>query len=167
MAFKNIQLYLVSKHFVKKINEISLARNKRIDYLLNINQRRDQMAYITSETIKAKREKIKAEFPSSKGWKFSIRGEDHTSIHVTVLASPFNLVSQSSVCISYGLRDKFDDRPNVKNALSRLYEIIDEGNFDKSDSQSDYFHVGFYKSIHIGEWQKPCIWNKQSIKAEV
>jgi hypothetical protein len=26
--------------------------------------------------------------------------------------------------------------------------------FDKSDSQSDYFHTAYYFSIHVGKWDK-------------
>jgi hypothetical protein len=32
---------------------------------------------------------------------------------------------------------------------------MNDGNFDKSDIQSDYFHVGWYVSVNIGKWNKP------------
>jgi len=33
------------------------------------------------------------------------------------------------------------------------------GNFDKSDVQTDYFHVGWYMSVNLGKWDKPYILN--------
>jgi len=33
------------------------------------------------------------------------------------------------------------------------------GNFDKSDAQTDYFHVGWYMSVNLGKWDKPYILN--------
>jgi len=32
---------------------------------------------------------------------------------------------------------------------------MDIGNHDRSDIQSDYFDVGWYKSVNIGKWNKP------------
>lgn len=39
-------------------------------------------------------------------------------------------------------------------ALTEIMEVLNEGNFDHSDSQSDYFHVGWYVDINIGRWNK-------------
>lgn len=47
-------------------------------------------------------------------------------------------------------------------ALDFLKEVIhamNEGNFDKSDIQTDYFHVGWYIDVNIGQWNKPYILN--------
>lgn len=35
----------------------------------------------------------------------------------------------------------------------------DDENFDKSNIQIDYFHVGWYLSINIGEYDKPYVFN--------
>lgn len=39
--------------------------------------------------------------------------------------------------------------------ISELMQVMNEGNWDESDSQSDYFNVGWYVDIHIGCWDKP------------
>jgi len=39
--------------------------------------------------------------------------------------------------------------------LSKAFEILDEGNHDNSDIQTDYFDVGWYVSVNIGTWDKP------------
>ena len=41
--------------------------------------------------------------------------------------------------------------------LQKAMAILQDGNFDHSDSQSDYFHVGWYSYINIGSWDKPYI----------
>ena len=43
-------------------------------------------------------------------------------------------------------------------ALRFLDEVLDamnDGNHDRSDSQSDYFDVGWYVDVNIGRWNKP------------
>ena len=42
-----------------------------------------------------------------------------------------------------------------KEFLIKAKEILDTDNFDKSDYQSDYFHVGHYIDINIGKYDKP------------
>ena len=39
--------------------------------------------------------------------------------------------------------------------LSKAFEILDEGNHDNSDIQTDYFDVGWYTDVNIGRWNKP------------
>jgi hypothetical protein len=39
--------------------------------------------------------------------------------------------------------------------VDALMQAMNEGNWDKSDSQSDYFNVGWYVDINIGNWNKP------------
>jgi len=43
-------------------------------------------------------------------------------------------------------------------ALAFLKEVIpamNDGNHDRSDIQSDYFDVGWYIDVNIGQWNKP------------
>jgi ATP-dependent helicase/DNAse subunit B len=41
------------------------------------------------------------------------------------------------------------------DALTELFEVLNTDNFDKSDIQTDYFHVGHYVDVNIGKWDKP------------
>lgn len=53
----------------------------------------------------------------------------------------------------YWYKEHFSGR-----ALEFLQEIIpamNDGNWDKSDIQSDYFNVGWYIDVNIGRWNKP------------
>ena len=44
--------------------------------------------------------------------------------------------------------------------LKEMVPAMNVGNFDDSDIQSDYFSVGWYIDIDIGEWNKPYILTK-------
>lgn len=39
--------------------------------------------------------------------------------------------------------------------IVELVRLMDIGNHDRSDIQTDYFDVGWYKSVNIGKWNKP------------
>lgn len=39
--------------------------------------------------------------------------------------------------------------------LKEVIDAMNEGNFDHSDLQSDYFHVGWYVNVNIGQWNRP------------
>lgn len=43
------------------------------------------------------------------------------------------------------------------NFLVEVMAVLNDGNHDKSDIQSDYFDVGWYVDINIGKWNKPYI----------
>ena len=39
--------------------------------------------------------------------------------------------------------------------LSAIMPVMNTGNHDRSDIQSDYFDVGWYVDVNIGAWNKP------------
>ena len=41
--------------------------------------------------------------------------------------------------------------------LTEIMTAMNCGNFDESDIQSDYFHVGWYTDVHIGNWNRPYV----------
>jgi hypothetical protein len=41
--------------------------------------------------------------------------------------------------------------------LTAAMEIMNEGNHDRSDGQTDYFDIGWYCDINIGHWNKPYV----------
>lgn len=47
--------------------------------------------------------------------------------------------------------------PAAKVLFKDICAFIQSYNFDHSDIQSDYFHVNFYLSLHIGRWNKPFV----------
>jgi hypothetical protein len=53
----------------------------------------------------------------------------------------------------YHFRDHFSGK--AKQALEQLLAAMQEGNWDESDIQTDYFNVGWYVDVNIGKWNKP------------
>lgn len=43
----------------------------------------------------------------------------------------------------------------AKKFLQEVFNIMNNGNHDNSDIQSDYFDVGWYVDVNIGNWSKP------------
>lgn len=39
--------------------------------------------------------------------------------------------------------------------LEKAMPVLNMGNHDRSDIQSDYFDVGWYVNVNIGQWNKP------------
>ena len=44
--------------------------------------------------------------------------------------------------------------------LSEIIPLMNKGNHDNSDVQTDYFDVGWYVDVNIGKWDKPYILEK-------
>ena len=53
----------------------------------------------------------------------------------------------------YHYRDHFSGR--ARKFLIEVMSIMNDGNWDKSDSQTDYFNVGWYVDVNIGRGNKP------------
>ncbi len=41
--------------------------------------------------------------------------------------------------------------------LKEVFPLLNTGNFNHSDIQSDYFSVGFYLDVKIGKWDTPYV----------
>jgi hypothetical protein len=39
--------------------------------------------------------------------------------------------------------------------LAEVMPALNDGNWDKSDIQTDYFNVGWYVRVNVGRWNKP------------
>ena len=126
------------------------------------------MAYITAEEIAVKRNALKEAFP---GWKFRVTRERYSGVRVAIMEAPINFLALMNGRDSVQLNPHYmgesfrdcEDQPELvlqaQRVLVRIKEIVSEGNFDKSDSQIDYFHVGFYESYQIGKYDKGFVYN--------
>lgn len=43
----------------------------------------------------------------------------------------------------------------AKDLLEKILKVMNKGNHDNSDIQTDYFDVGWYVDVNVGEWDKP------------
>ena len=63
--------------------------------------------------------------------------------------------SQSVDINPYWFQEHFDGV--AKKFLVEVFAAMNDGNWDKSDIQSDYFNVGWYVDVNIGRWNKPYV----------
>ena len=121
-----------------------------------------KMAYVTTEQVAQVRKEIKEAF--GKEFKFSVTRQNHSSIDVALMSSPFEFDFKSD----YAKENKYDQLNHLYldnegftqeqiDMFKKVTEIGMRGNFDKSDSMTDYFHVGWYFHLAIGKWNKPYI----------
>ena len=131
------------------------------------------MAYMTQEHKAEIAAKLKAIIPA--GWKYSLGVRHHSTLVLTIQSAPVDLIAEYERIINaqrerlgdpprnhddsaqinpYYLAEQFDESlPTMKAIL----DAMNTGNWDRSDSQTDYFDVGHYVSINIGRWDKPFV----------
>lgn len=117
------------------------------------------MPYITKDRVKEIRNQIKKEFPD---FKFSIVNRHHTQVSVTILAGPIDMLAGSErnergyEQVNYfHIKQNYSERPEVCKVLSRIYEIMNDGNRTVS-TDGDYGDIpAFYVSMSIGDYDKP------------
>ena len=44
---------------------------------------------------------------------------------------------------------------DAKAFMQEVFAVMNDGNHDRSDIQSDYFDVGWYVDVNVGSWDKP------------
>lgn len=129
------------------------------------------MAYMNQE----KKAKIAAQLKLvvPKSWKYSLSVRNHSTICMTIASAPINLIE------AYLSRDCSDDvresclrkmnadvnpyhwhksfEGDLLETFTKIFDALNIDNFDKSDIQSDYFHVGHYVDVELGKWNKPFV----------
>jgi hypothetical protein len=55
----------------------------------------------------------------------------------------------------YHFQNQFDGE--VLNFLKEIFAVMNNGNHDRSDIQTDYFDVGWYVDVDFGKWNKPYV----------
>ena len=111
------------------------------------------MAYINQET-KAKLLPGIKDVLNRYGMKGTVSIRDYCCLVVTLQSGKLPLKGSYDKLYSsryFGKIVKFCDE---------LEAAMDKGNHDHSDSQTDYFDVGWYKGIYIGTGKKPYIQTK-------
>lgn len=118
------------------------------------------MAYIDAQTTAKIRKALKVAFPEIK---FSVRNHRHSSISVTILASPYFEDGMINQINHYWLERNYEgDELRVLSTIDKIIRTVG-GHYDNSDIMTDYFDVAFYYNINVGEYDKPHS-NTNSIK---
>ena len=131
------------------------------------------MAYMSQEKKAKIAPKIKAILAKYKV-KGSLSVRSHMTLCLTLKSGAIDFIANSNkVCgndfyqVSRGFRPNTGGYDQINPyhfkdhydgvALDCLKEIVvamNDGNWDKSDIQSDYFNVGWYIDVNIGKWDK-------------
>jgi hypothetical protein len=129
------------------------------------------MAYMNQEKkaiIKAALDKVL----KARGFKYSLRVDNHMAINCTISAGPIDFISN----FKNRTGDKFTNIPGrlLDHLQVNLYWIDDHytgaaaevlkecaqalqaaGYYDRSNAQIDYFDTAYYMHLNIGAWDKP------------
>lgn len=111
------------------------------------------MAYLRKEEATLMRKNLRKVFTTKEGWKISLINRDSRSADVTILKGNFKTSN------SFGL---YDDSQDFKTFCSIVVEVLEISvpNYDNSDSMTDYFDVGYYKSIYLGSYDNEYVYNE-------
>ena len=120
------------------------------------------MAYMNQEK-KAKIAPTVNEILKRYGVKGSLRVRNHLTLVLTVRSGTIDFNRDYGVPYGKSERHIQVNPYHYKShftgtALQFLSEVIpamNSGNHDNSNAQIDYFDVGWYTDINIGEWDKP------------
>lgn len=131
------------------------------------------MAYMNQEKKKVLAAELKKAVAGF-GLKYSLRVHHHSSIIMTISEGPIDFfknaqdVRDAKPCPEHlrNIRETGSMQVNTywidehftgaaKAALSAAKAALSIGNHDRSDIQTDYFDVGWYVDIHVGQWNKP------------
>lgn len=119
------------------------------------------MAYYSQERKAKALPKIKAIFKEY-GVKGSVSVDHHSTLVVTLKSVPrtfdFQIEKLGYQVNTYWVKERYDGI--TKEFLTKLLDVMNEGNYDNSDIQSDYFERGWYVDINAGRWNKPLVYTE-------
>jgi len=138
------------------------------------------MAYVSQE-LKAKLAPFIKVLCKQYGVKASLSVRTHSSLVLTIKSGRIDFIDSFNRTCALTTRD--EHRPfqpvaadgNIQvnpywykehfdgDALAFLMDVLPAmniGNHDNSDSQTDYFDVGWYVDVNIGTWNKPYVVTK-------
>ena len=123
------------------------------------------MAYMDQERKAKLAANLKQVVPA--GWKYSLAVRNHSTIVMNISAAPVNLIAAfkpseyfnpetatHADVNPYHYEKHFADEA-VSDVFSKIFTALNDGNHDRSDTQTDYFDVGWYVDVNIGRWNKP------------
>lgn len=130
------------------------------------------MAYMSQENKKKIAESLKVALKGS-GLKYTLSVHNHSSLVMKIKSGPVDFIANYVNAVMqlprYANNPGGFQRPDgymdinpywyhehftgdVLKLVKSIVEIMNVGNHDNSDIQSDHFDVGWYVNIHVGTW---------------
>lgn len=129
------------------------------------------MAYFSQERKAQIAPKVK-NILKKYGLKGSLRVRNHMTVVLTLTGGKIDFINnyldtvgrdaQNEKWVSekrqidvnvYHYRNQFDGE--ARDALAELIAALNEGNYDNSQIEYDYFDRGWYVDVQVGKWNKP------------
>ena len=123
------------------------------------------MAYVSQDLKKKLAPKIKA-ICAKYGVKASLAVRNHSVLCLNIKSGKIDFLGNFARNFKeanpqrtyldvnpYWYQDHFDGV--ARDFLSEVIPAMNAGNHDRSDVQSDYFDVGWYIDVNVGQWNKP------------
>ena len=124
------------------------------------------MAYMSQEK-KAKIAPVVKKILAKYKVKGSLAVNNHSTLVLNIKSGPIDFIANCGASATSGRAvdhlsvNEFHFKNHYTGkALKFLTEVIEamnDGNHDRSDSHTDYFDVGWYINVNIGQWNKPYI----------
>jgi hypothetical protein len=133
------------------------------------------MAYMSQEKKAKLAPTIKA-VCKKYGMKASIAVRHHSTLVVNIKSGKLDILSNYNATIAerdptgnkhinqahtsldvnpYWYHEHFTGK--TKEFFEELFTAMNVGNHDRSDIQTDYFDVGWYVDVNVGQWNKPYV----------
>lgn len=121
------------------------------------------MAYVSQELKKSLSPAIMS-ILKKYGLTGSLRVRNHMTLMLTVRGGRIDFLSNYSELGGFEKTEWIDVNPyhfqkhftgKALDFLTEVHEAMNVGNYDNSDIMTDYFSVGWYTNIQIGQWDKP------------
>ncbi len=135
------------------------------------------MAYVSQELKKSLAPAVKA-ICTKYGVKASLAVRSHSTLVLNIKSGVIDFIGNcNEVCgndhyqvargfrpvVSYTTINPYHYKNHFSGValdfLNEVMEVMNRGNHDNSDIQSDYFDVGWYVDVNIGKWDQPYVLN--------
>lgn len=132
------------------------------------------MAYMSQEK-KAKIAPVVKAICAKYGIKASMSVHNHTSLNLNIKSGKIDFIGNTNRVTAErpgGFRNGSPAKDHIqvnefwyhehfdgvaRDFLKEVIAALNTGNHDNSDSQIDYFDVGWYLHVNVGSWDKPYI----------
>ena len=112
------------------------------------------MAYFNQEMKKKIAPKIKA-LLKEYGMKGSLAVENYSTVVLNLQKGEIDFGTEYAQVNHYYIGDRYSGK--AKEFLEKAVVILNDGNYDNSDVQTDYFDRGWYIGVNVGRWDKPYV----------
>lgn len=113
------------------------------------------MAYMNAQTVKEIRTAIRGEFPTSKGWKFSVTRHHYSGVNVDILQGPVEFPKDYDQVNQYYFKDHYTaEQSAVLDRILKIIALVAGGNYDRNagDVTADYADFNYFIHLTVGRW---------------